>query len=265
MKIAICSDLHIEMGDIVLKNTEQAKVLILAGDICVARDLSYRDGFTGCLGGYRSQRIYDFFNMCCDEFEHVIYIMGNHEHYHSDFNDTLHTFRTALKHNTNLHILNNENVVIDNYTFIGTTLWSDMNNLDAKTIRLMPKYMNDFRIIGNGLQGKFTPQNAIEEFDKAVSYINSITDNNVVVIGHHSPSHRSISAEFADDHIMNGGFHSNLEQFIIDRPNIKLWVHGHTHSNHDYVIGGTRIVCNPRGYINYEAIADDFKLKYINI
>ena len=125
--------------------------------------------------------------------------------------------------------------------------------------------MNDFRIIGNGLQGKFTPQNAIEEFDKAVSYINSITDDNVVVIGHHSPSHRSISAEFADDHLINGGFHSNLEQFIIDRPNIKLWVHGHTHSKHDYVIGNTRIVCNPRGYINYEAIADDFKLKYINI
>jgi len=27
-----------------------------------------------------------------------------------------------------------------------------------------------------------------------------------------------------------------------------LWVHGHTHSSHDYRVGGCRVVCNPRGY-----------------
>ena len=27
-----------------------------------------------------------------------------------------------------------------------------------------------------------------------------------------------------------------------------LWLHGHTHSSHDYRVGGCRIVCNPRGY-----------------
>jgi len=33
MKIAICSDLHLEFGDIILKNEESADVLILGGDI----------------------------------------------------------------------------------------------------------------------------------------------------------------------------------------------------------------------------------------
>jgi len=28
----------------------------------------------------------------------------------------------------------------------------------------------------------------------------------------------------------------------------RLWLHGHTHSPRDYVIGTTRVVCNPRGY-----------------
>ena len=27
-----------------------------------------------------------------------------------------------------------------------------------------------------------------------------------------------------------------------------LWVHGHTHTSHDYRVGRCRIVCNPRGY-----------------
>ena len=40
MKIAICSDLHLEFGPISLENTENAEVLILSGDILVAADLN---------------------------------------------------------------------------------------------------------------------------------------------------------------------------------------------------------------------------------
>ena len=29
-----------------------------------------------------------------------------------------------------------------------------------------------------------------------------------------------------------------------------LWLHGHTHESFDYNIKNTRVVCNPRGYIN---------------
>mgnify|MGYP003348983055 FL=1 len=39
LKIALASDLHIEFGDIDLKNTEGAEVLILSGDIMIAQDL----------------------------------------------------------------------------------------------------------------------------------------------------------------------------------------------------------------------------------
>jgi hypothetical protein len=64
---------------------------------------------------------------------------------------------------------------------------------------------------------------------------------------------------------MNGAYSSDLDQFILDRPQIKLWTHGHTHEPFDYMIGSTRVVCNPRGYINHEACADNFKLKYVEI
>ena len=51
---------------------------------------------------------------------------------------------------------------------------------------------------------------------------------------------------------MNGGFYSDLSEFILDNPQIVLWTHGHVHQFFDYMIGTTRIVCNPRGYEGYE-------------
>ena len=44
-----------------------------------------------------------------------------------------------------------------------------------------------------------------------------------------------------------------------------MWVHGHTHERYDYMIGSTRVVCNPRGYIKYEEIANTFELKVVEI
>ena len=56
---------------------------------------------------------------------------------------------------------------------------------------------------------------------------------------------------------MNGAYSSDLSDFILDHPEIKLWTHGHTHELFDYMIGSTRIVCNPRGYVNYERESND--------
>jgi uncharacterized protein RhaS with RHS repeats len=49
---------------------------------------------------------------------------------------------------------------------------------------------------------------------------------------------------------MNGGYYSDLSEFILDHPEIVLWTHGHMHHTFDYNIGDCRIVCNPRGYEN---------------
>jgi hypothetical protein len=87
----------------------------------------------------------------------------------------------------------------------------------------------------------------------------------MVVVGHHTPSHFSCHPKYADDQLMNGGYHSDLTEFMLDRPGIKLWTHGHTHELFDYTIGDTRVVCNPRGYIGYETIADNFNLKVIEL
>ena len=57
---------------------------------------------------------------------------------------------------------------------------------------------------------------------------------------------------YQNDSLTNFAYYSDLSEFILDHPQIKLWTHGHMHNPFDYMIGDTRIVCNPRGYEGYE-------------
>ncbi len=288
MKIAIASDVHLEFGDLDIVNNNNADVLILSGDICVAADLDMRDRRQTEMGfaRYRSERFHDFFERCAANFPHVIYVMGNHEYYHSDFATALGEMRRKLAHLSNLYILEREVKVIDDVTFIGGTLWTDMNNLDSLTLYHMRTMMNDFRVIQNSgtpvnfrdqdgkfhtRVGRFMPEDAVTEHVKMKQYIEVVTamlgknPNKYVVVGHHAPSRRSTHEMYAHDTIMNGGYSSDLDEFIMDHPEIKLWTHGHTHHVFDYMIGETRVVCNPRGYHGHEARADEFELLTVEV
>jgi predicted phosphodiesterase len=295
MKIAIASDVHLEFGDLNIQNTEGADVLILSGDILVAADIGRPDPHN-FMEGARSNRYVDFFRRCSFQFPHVIYIMGNHEHYHGDFATTANRIRSMLESNvlSNVYLLDREVKVIDDVTFIGGTLWSDMNNGDQLTLYHMKSMMNDFVCVQNSNRmvtfktyeqingvdnrekpifkervAKFSPEDAFEEHAKMKGYIQQIVegkpDQKFVVVGHHAPSRKSTHEQYVNDTVMNGGYSSDMDEFIEDHPQIKLWTHGHTHHNFDYVIGETRVVCNPRGYINYEKQADEWKLIYVDI
>jgi hypothetical protein len=280
MKIAVCSDLHLEFGPISLENTENAEVLILSGDICVANDLRELDKGNND----KSNQYHTFFQECCARFPSVIYIAGNHEHYHGDFAKSIGTIRDRLGYLVNLHVLDKESVLINNVFFIGGTLWTDMNKEDGITLMHMKSMMNDFRSVENSARkthyrdtlgnshvriARFTPDDAVEDHKKMLEYIKIMVEGKhgqkIVVVGHHAPSKASTHPRYANETIMNGGYSSDLSEFILDHPQIKLWTHGHTHENFDYLIGSTRIVCNPRGYINYEASADNFTLKTVEI
>jgi predicted phosphodiesterase len=286
MKIAVASDLHLEFGDLDIANNDNAEVLILSGDICVAADLDMRDSRQTEMGfaRARSERFHEFFERCAARFPHVIYVMGNHEYYHSDLATELNEVRRKLAHLTNLYVLEREIKVINDVTFIGGTLWTDMNNLDALTLYHMRTMMNDFRVISNSSVpvhfrtqegefktrvGKFSPEDAVQEHVKMKEYIQSVVQGNhdtkYVVVGHHAPSRRSTHEMYAHDTIMNGGYSSNLDEFIEERPQIRLWTHGHTHHPFDYMIGETRVVCNPRGYIGHEPEAANWILKTVEI
>lgn len=300
MKVAICSDLHLEFDMVELKNPGEVDVLILSGDICVATDLDYVDDTFM----RKSVRLHEFFQNCSKEFKNVIYVAGNHEHYHGDFANTLSLLKKRLAYLENLHVLDKETIFIDDHTFVGSTMWTSMNKEDPNTMFHVGQCMNDFRIIKNsdryvyrnvpvyeynedgslkkdedakpmqiGMKkkqevSKFSTQDAVDENKKAFDYLKHVCENvdgPIVVVSHHTPTHMSCHPRYVGDRLMNGGYHNDYSEFILDNPKIKLWTHGHTHDHFDYMVGSTRVVCNPRGYANYETIADNFKLKVVEI
>ena len=277
MKIALVSDVHLEFGDLDFDNDSGADVLILGGDICVGADMAQRDPYNTMGEHYRSNRFHAFFERCCERFPHVIFIVGNHEHYHGDFAKTVPHFRDVLRYLPNLHILEKETFVLDDITFIGGTLWTDMNKRSVRTLHEISRMMNDFRCVDHsakladerGWGGRFTTTDAADDHDAMLAFVRTTVETNpagrYVVVGHHAPSRLSTHPKYAHEAIMNGGYSSELDDFILDHPQIKLWTHGHTHEDFDYQIGSCRILCNPRGYVNYEERADTWRLVTVEV
>jgi hypothetical protein len=269
MKIKLVSDLHLEFSDCFINNDDNCDVLILGGDIMIAQDLhdhaepSNTSDQAAIANGTglgrrqeKAQRFRDFFKRCSFQFPHVIYIMGNHEFYNGKFYAGIDYMREECARYPNIYMLEQDMKIIDDVVFVGGTLWTNMNKRDPLTMHAIEGMMNDFRIIRNDARN-YAPMSALDvaiRHDKTLAYIEHIVhehrNKKCVVVGHHTPSFQSCHPMYGNDTLMNGGYHSDLSEFILDHPQIKLWTHGHTHHPFDYVIGETRVVCNPRGYEN---------------
>lgn len=268
MKISIVSDLHLEFSDIVIPNAG-ADVLILSGDILVAEDLyrhaaadfnPYSSGAFADLSRRMetARRFRGFLKRCSDTFPHVVYVAGNHEFYHFRWFQTIDVLKEECDKFPNIYFLERDVKHIDDVTFIGGTLWTDMNRNDPLTMHAVRDMMNDYRVIKNDKAGftSLKPADTVTRHAQTYRYIQTVIegrhDEKFVVVGHHAPSKLSTHPQYANDHLMNGAYSSDMSEFILDHPQIKLWTHGHTHHPFDYMIGSTRIVCNPRGYEGYE-------------
>jgi Icc-related predicted phosphoesterase len=284
MKIKLVSDLHLEFSDIMIPNDQNYDVLILAGDIMIATDLhdhpepnntADQAAIANATGlGRRqmaAQRFRDFLKRCSFQFPHVIYVAGNHEFYNGKWTQSLTTLSNECAKFPNVYFLEAGCKKINDVTFIGGTLWTDMNKGDPLTLHAVRDMMNDFRVIKKDLEGytNLKPADTVVRHRHMLGYIKTVVaerpDEKFVVVGHMSPSRLSTHPRYADDTIMNGAYSSSLDDFIIDHPQIQLWTHGHTHEDFDYMVGSTRIVCNPRGYINYEPRADSWTPKLVEV
>ncbi len=247
MRIHVLSDLHIEFwkgGDIFNIPNTGADVIVLAGDIHI------------------KNRAIDWIKSHFPPDRKVVYVFGNHEYYGGNYPQTLNKARILTKETPNIHILENDSLEIRDIVFLGTTLWTDLTLFgDFVTAgRAIMHRLSDFRRIryGNNFK-KFTPAIFTQLFSQAKEFLESklqeFRDRKVVVITHHAPSMKSIDTIFQED-ITSAGFASNLEDFICKNPNIKLWIHGHTHNFRDYNICNTRVVSNQFGYYDYEIVED---------
>lgn len=178
--------------------------------------------------------------------------------------------------------------MVNDIVFVGGILWTDFN-LYGKAFQTLHKLyasqlMNDFRYNytntkhikeenGKNFQELMTkewirqlrPSDTEKMFNSTLKSIDhacqKFPDKKIVVVTHHAPSIKSIPDVYLSDKT-TPAFASNLEQFILNRPNIKLWCHGHIHTACDYHIGNCRVVCNPRGYVSLGE-KSEFKYNFI--
>ena len=185
----------------------------------------------------------------------MLYVPGNHEFYGGSIAGTVDELK-RLSAGTNIRVLDDDEVVIDGVRFLGTTLWTDFMLFGegekraaamARSAALHARFQPHPVAMGDA---PFTP----EAFGGAVRAARRLARARLatphagptVVITHHAPSRKSIHPRFADSPL-NACFVSDAER-LIDGSRARLWIHGHTHDSFDYVVNGTRVVCNPRGY-----------------
>lgn len=234
MKLNILSDLHLSLGALTIPQND-ADVVILAGDI--ARPLQ---GASWALGFAKP----------------VIYVPGNHEFYGGSISGTVDELRRQCA-GTHVRVLHNDEVIIGDVRFLGTTLWTDFmlfgeGEQRAAAIQEALRLMRDFsRIrIDEASRALFTPADSAALFNIHAAWLESKLAEpyagTTVVITHHAPSRKSIHPRFVDSPL-NACFVSDAER-LLGGDRARLWIHGHTHDSFDYLLNGTRVVCNPRGY-----------------
>ena len=276
MKLAICSDLHLEFADIHLQN-EGADVLILSGDILIAQDL-YDNQYIPAnplvpltFGQERALRFRNFLKRVSADFPAVVYVAGNHEFYHGRWPFGYNYLAQECANYSNIYFLEMSSIELHGWTFLGATFWTNMNNRDDVTLNLAGAMMNDYRQVKVPNEGyrKLRPMDTIHRHDQSLKYladtISAAPDKNYIVVGHHAPSKASVHPRYASDKELNACYSSDLNDFILAHPQIRLWTHGHTHDEFDYQVGSTQIICNPRGYDSYEQRAADFNLRFVDI
>lgn len=268
MKVNLISDIHLNCEDLVLPGGD---LLILAGDAFEIGHIRLAEN-TG-RNVFLVDRYKRFLNEELKKYWKVLYVCGNHEHYHGYFDTNHATLQSLLPDNTKF--LENESVEIDGVHYWGATMWTDCHGRNPLTMETVQNGMNDFRLIryehSHQRHGywtnRFTIHCMLEENRQSQkslqTFLNEHKDDTCVVITHHAPSELSVNVKYKHDYHLNGGYHGNFNHLIMDNPQIKYWVHGHMHDPVDYTIGETRILANPRGYHGYEKQAEVFDPGFI--
>lgn len=232
MKILLYSDLHLEFASFKHTPKDGYDYVVLAGDIAKG---------AGGINWANSNFL-----------KPVMMVAGNHEFYQGDINDiTARIHKSADK--AGINFLDNNTAIFEDVRFIGATLWTDFRFQydDIEEAKQLAYYLNDYHLIRDELT-ILKPERTIAEHKFTVAYLEKQLaipfDGKTVVVTHHGPSPKSVSPKFVGDKL-NHMYVSELD-WLIEQYQPDVWMHGHVHSSHDYKIGNTRVVTNPRGYVH---------------
>lgn len=173
--------------------------------------------------------------------DHMTWIRGNHDFYdHEDFGSQS----------------PGKIVEVNGFKIAAATLWTDLT-APMEWFRYI-RGLVDSRYINNLEYSSYTHIHTIQkEF-----LLNSGAD---IIMSHHCPSYLSVGPEFEGDPL-NPCFVTDLDYEIshMEKPP-QLWVCGHTHHKHEYMLGKVHIVANPRGYPREYSDYNDYAPRIIEL
>lgn len=243
MKLLILSDLHLELGPLPLQEggrriDEEVDVVVLAGDV-----------MDGPCGPEWARKAFPD--------KRIVMVSGNHDLYDQHWDIGIRMLRSEARR-YDIDFLENDSVVIDGVLFLGCSLWTDYalhgQQLLGKRMLEMPGLMTDFREISlDG--GQLSPVDVLARHQASRQWLQGELQAcdfaRTVVVTHHAPHPRSID-RFDALKPVAAAYASDLTDLM---GYAALWVHGHVHEAADYEISGTRVVCNPRGYLDRDGDA----------
>ena len=250
MKLLLLSDLHLEVAPLELPPSLEFDVAVLAGDI-VWPGTALADWVAASPLLRRARA--------------VVAVSGNHEVFDAVLQDEAAAMQraAAARHTPPLHLLDCSEVRVDGVRFLGCTLWTDFElRIDtpagprsdrARAMAVAQRTMADYRCTGwregAAAPQPMTPQHTLQLHRRQRHWLEcklaEAFDGSTVVVTHHGPHRRSLAPRFAAQWV-SAAYLSELDAAFFAVPT--LWLHGHTHTSHDYRVGACRVVCNPRGY-----------------
>lgn len=263
MRCYYLSDLHLESQSF-RSQLPEGDVLIVAGDLGHARCLDPSRTDKYCVE--QRGRIARFADAAVRNFDHVLLIAGNHDHYDGVFEDTVDLMR---RHLPGVTVLDNSATVIDGVRFFGSTLWSDFEGRSDTSMNGVRRRMGEYFFVktrrhdaeGRQTLAKFRPEDALRAFETSREALQECLSEKpeipTVVITHHAPSRQGINPRFAGNGL-DGAYVSDLDHVIAGLSNVPYWVHGHTHIRRRYRIGDTVMLSNCRGFDEKDPSARGF-------
>jgi len=240
MKLQIFSDLHADVyAPKAIQLLPGIDAVIVAGDICEGVDKA----FTALRQIVPSEIP-------------ITMVLGNHEFYRRCLPEEI-ALAKKLAPEFNIHLLENDAVVLNGVRFIGASLWTDYRLYGEHAAPLIMAHaqeiMNDHRLIAWSKQPfrRFSPTEAWRLHLESRQYLETVLrmpfDGPSIVVTHHAPHPGSLHPTYKDD-LLSAAFVSDLSTLLEGPHGPDLWVHGHVHNSFDYAVHKTRIVCNPHGY-----------------
>jgi hypothetical protein len=227
----IISDLHTELWP---ENPRKARTMIDVRLPPLPDDNRTTLLLAGDTGSHRRRNLYAaVIAHLCDRFERVIDIPGNHFWY----GGTDWTVDTAAATAAN-YVFGS---TLTDGEVVAATLWADFRKGNPLVELACVEGMNDFKQIPG-----LTPDLVKARHAEHLEFLRANIRPGCVVMTHFAPSWRSIPEHFVNDP-RNGYYASDMDLMVEDLAPA-IWLHGHIHTACDYLIGSTRVICNPAGY-----------------